>query len=64
MLSLSSLSAFSQLAAATRAASMPLTQVAARDAAVRAPPSPGVSAAPPVTPGRPAPRGSLLNLSV
>ena len=63
MLSLASLSAFSQ-SAATRVASMSFTQVAARDAAVRTVPLPGVSAAPSAAPGRPAPRGSLLNLSV
>lgn len=63
MLSLSSLSAFSQ-SIAVRAAPPSPTPVAARDAVARAAPLPGVSAAPPPASGRPAPRGSLLNLSV
>ena len=65
MVSLASLSAFSQSAATARQASLRPALVAARDIAERAAPLAGVSAtAPPAVPGRPAPRGSVLNLSV
>ena len=65
MVSPSSLSAFSQSAATTRQASLRPALVAARDIAQRAVPPAGLSAAAPApVPGKPAPRGSLLNLSV
>ncbi len=65
MVSLASLSAFSQSAATARQASLRPALVAARDIAERAAPHVGLSVAiQPPAPGRPTPRGSLLNLSV
>ncbi len=65
MVSLASLSAFSQSVATARQASPRPALVAARDIAERAAPLAGLSpAAPSLAPGKPAPRGSLLNLSV
>ena len=65
MVSLASLSAFSQSVATARQASLRPALVAARDIAERTAPVAGLSSAiPQPTPGKPAPRGSLLNLSV
>ncbi len=65
MVSLASLSAFSQSVATARQASLRPALVAARDIAERAAPLAGLSPSAPLpSPGKPAPRGSLLNLSV
>ncbi len=65
MVSLASLSAFSQSAATARQASLRPALVAARDIAERAVSPVGQApATQSLVPGRPAPRGSLLNLSV
>ena len=65
MVSLASLSAFSQSAATARQASLRPALAAARDIAGRVAPQAELTAAiQPQVPGKPAPRGSLLNLSV
>jgi hypothetical protein len=71
MISLSSLAAFSQGATAAMQAreSRPVSPpggatFAAANATQAAPQKPALQAAPPVLPGGPLPRGSLLNLTV